>query len=70
MVNQPTNRNQLSTARVAELRWAERSIAAGQVVFTAAHSIAALWYRVHVHRARRARAVLVASAADVIGRAL
>ena len=38
--------------------------------FAAAHPIAALRYRAQIHRARRARAALLASAADVIGRAL
>jgi hypothetical protein len=38
--------------------------------FAAAHPIAALRYRAQIYRARRARAALLASAADVIGRAL
>ena len=38
--------------------------------FAAAHPIAALRYRAYIQQARRARAALLASAADVIGRAL
>jgi len=46
------------------------SIPNSQQGFPAAHPIAALRYREQIHRAWRARAALLASAADVIGRAL
>jgi hypothetical protein len=46
------------------------SIPNSQQRFAAAHPIAALRYRAHVQQAQRARATLLASAADVIGRAL
>jgi hypothetical protein len=45
-------------------------IPASQRRFAAAHPIAALRYRTQIHRDRRAQAALLASAADVIGRAL
>jgi hypothetical protein len=53
------------------VQWqAAPSIPTSQQRFAAAHPIAALRYRAQIHRARRARAALLASAADVIGRAL
>src|SRR4029079_52214 len=70
MANHLTNRYQLLTAhRKAQWR-AAPSIPNSQQRFAAAHPIAALKYRAQIHRARRARAALLASAADVIGRAL
>jgi hypothetical protein len=53
------------------VQWqAAPSIPTSQRRFAAAHPIAALRYQAQIHRTRRARATLLASAADVIGRAL
>ncbi len=53
------------------VQWqAAPSIPTSQRRFAAAHPIAALRHRAQIHRARRARAALLASAADVIDRAL
>jgi hypothetical protein len=70
MANHLTKLYQTLTAqRKAQWRSAS-SIPTSQQRFAAAHPIAALRYRAQIHRARRARAALLASAADVIGRAL
>jgi hypothetical protein len=70
MANHLTNRyHALAAHRDGQWRIA-LGVADSQHGFAAAHPIAALSYRAQIHRARRARAVLVASAADVIGRAL
>jgi len=70
MANHLTNRYQPLVAHRNVLRQAAPSIPDSQQRFAAAHPIAALRYRAQSHRARRARAALLASAADVIGRAL
>jgi hypothetical protein len=68
MANRPPNQIHRPAARLIEQYRSARGALAGLVAFAAAHPIAALKYQ--VHWTRRARAVLVASAADVIGRAL
>jgi hypothetical protein len=70
MANQLTNRYCLFAAHCNMRRRTVFSIPNGQPGFMAAHPIAALRYRAHIQQARRARAALLASAADVIGRAL
>jgi len=65
MANHPTNRDHALAAHgVAQWR-AAPSIPTSQQRFVAAHPIATLRYRAQIHRARRARAALLASAADV-----
>ena len=70
MANHLTNRyHKLAAQR--NVQWqAAPNLPDSQQRFAAAHPIAALRYRAQIHRARRARAALLASAADVIGRAL
>ena len=70
MANQLTNQYRVLEAHSSAHWQAVTSITNGQQQFAAAHPIAALKYWAHVQQARRARAALLASAADVIGRAL
>jgi len=70
MANHLTNRYQPLTAHYGALWGVAPSIPDSQQRFAAAHPIAALRYRAQIHYARHARAALLASAADVIGRAL
>jgi len=70
MANYLTHRYDMLTAQRNAQWQAAPSIPNSQPRFAAAHPIAALRYRAKIHRARRARAALLASAADVIGRAL
>ena len=70
MANQLTNRYHMLAAHCNAHWQAVPSIPNSQQRFAAAHPIAALRYRAHIQQARRARAALLASAADVIGRAL
>jgi hypothetical protein len=70
MANQLTHQYRMLAAH-SNVQWqAAPSIPDCQRRFAAAHPIAALRYRAHIQQARRARAALLASAADVIGRAL
>jgi hypothetical protein len=70
MANHLTNRYYTLAAHRNALRQAAPSNPNSQQKFATAHPIAAVRYRAQIHRARRARAALLASAADVIGRAL
>jgi hypothetical protein len=70
MANHLTNRYHMLAAHRNAQWQAAPSIPSSQQRFAAAHPIAALRYRAQIYRARHARAALLASAADVIGRAL
>ncbi len=70
MANLLTNRYHTLAAHCNAQWQAALSVPPSQARFAAAHPIAALRYRAQIHRARHARAALLASAADVIGRAL
>jgi hypothetical protein len=70
MANHPANRYHMLAAQRNAQWQAAPSIPNSEQRFAAARPIAALRYRAQIHRARRARAALLASAADVIGRAL
>jgi hypothetical protein len=70
MANHLTNRYHTLAAHRNAQWHAAPSIPNSQQRFAAVYPIAALRYRIQIHRVRRARAALLASAADVIGRAL
>ena len=70
MANQLTNRYHMLVAHRNAQWQAVPSFLDCQQRFAAAHPIAALRHRADIQQARRARAALLASAADVIGRAL
>jgi hypothetical protein len=70
MANHLTKRYNALAAHYSESCRGSFNIRECQYEFAATHPTVALRYRAQVYRARRARAVLVASAADEIGRAL
>jgi hypothetical protein len=70
MTNCLTSQRSPRAAHTHVSRQAGCAISYDRHIFVIGRGIAAPMYRNGVHRARRARAVLVASAADVIGRAL
>jgi hypothetical protein len=70
MANHLTHEYSMPVAHCNMQFQATPSMRADRQRFAAAHPIAALRYRAQIYRARRARAALLASAADVIGRAL
>jgi len=70
MSNCLANHNSPRTPHARIARRAERASHDGQIGVIIGCATAVPTYRNSLHRARRARAVLVASAADVIDRAL